>query len=259
MTTYQRILLEIISDNGWDVFNTQMLLSDGRLTRFQINEALRFMLNNGEIRQLEKGKYRRQSYSDEQVIGCFLVPDGGIAYWTALNYHGLTEQFPNVVFIQNSSRKGDKKIKGMGVTYRFVKVKPEKITGYKTLGYGNHIYKITDIEKTLVDCFDLTRHSGGYPEIVKAFNMAKLNAQKMVRYCKAVDNTAATKRLAYLTELLQKPGMEYFLQYAGSIVNERYSPFDASLPHHGPGIRKWKLILNIPEEEILDMANPVRA
>ncbi len=186
-----------------------------------------------------------------------MVPDGGIAYWSALNAHGLTEQFPNIIFVQNSSRSEVKKIPGLGAKFRFVKVKPKKTTGYKTYGYGNHQYKMTDIEKTIIDCFDLPQYSGGYPEIVKAFNKAKLSAHKMVKYSRTTGNIAVTKRLAYLTELLKKNQMDYFLKYAVSVINNKYSPFDASLPHQGKTVRKWRLIINTDEKEILEMANPI--
>ena len=257
MTNYQKIFNNILSENGWDIFSREMLLSDGRLTHAQIKEVLRFILNKGNVLQIERGKFRLSHFADENVIACFMVPDGGIAYWSALNAHGLTEQFPNIIFVQNSSRSEVKKIPGLGTKFRFVKVKPEKITGYKTYGYGNHQYNMTDIEKTIIDCFDLPQYSGGYPEIVKAFNKAKLSAHKMVKYSRTANNIAVTKRLAYLTELLKKNQMGYFLKYAVSVMNNKYSPFDASLPHQGKTVRKWRLIINTDEKEILEMANPI--
>ena len=48
-----------------------------------------------------------------------------------------------------------------GVSYHFVKVKPNKATGYEKSGVGN-AFKITGVEKTIVDCFDLPQYSGGY-------------------------------------------------------------------------------------------------
>jgi predicted transcriptional regulator of viral defense system len=257
MSPLQKILMEIISENSWDIFNYEMILSHGKLNSQQIKEALRYMLNKGEIIQLEKGKYRRKYFTDDLIIGCFLVPDGGIAYWSALNYHGLTEQFPNKIFIQNSKRTGEKNLPGLGALYKFIKVKQNKVVGFKNIGFGNHKYRVTDIEKTIVDCFDSPEYSGGYPEIIKAFNKLNLSSQKLVAYCKAINNISVTKRLAYLSELLQKHNMSYFLKYAVSVINEKYTPFDNSINHSGTSLKKWRLILNIPEDEILQMANPI--
>jgi len=259
MTTHQNTLLQIIGENHWDVFTHTMLLQDGRMTRSRLNQTLRSMLNKGEIVQIEKGKYRLQFFSDEQVISCFLVPDGGIAYWSALNMHGLTEQFPNEIMIQNSVRTGIWEIPGTGATIRFIKVKPTKITGYQFHGYGNHQFRLTDPEKTLVDCFDQLEYSGGYPELLKAFGKASPNPKKMIRYSLAIGNNAVIKRIAFLYDLIQKKGHMEFHAFATKQMNKRYIPFDPSLPPYGPYIPPYHLILNIPEVEILSMIHPVRS
>lgn len=255
MRTNQDILISGLDENQWDVFSFEMLEQNIGLSKIKIHHALKYLTDDGALVQIEKGKYRRRYFTDENVIGCFMVQNGGIAYWSALNAHGLTEQFPNKIFIQNTHRRGQLSILGIGATFHFVTVKPEKAIGYKTLGYGNHAYQMTDVEKTIVDCFDLPQYAGGYNEIIKAFNKANMSAQKMVKYCKAINNIAATKRMAYLTELFEKPNMEYFLKYANQVRNERYSPFNASLPASGKYIGKWRLILNMEENEILEIAN----
>ncbi len=255
MRTNQDILISLLDENQWDVFSFEMLEQNIGLSRIQIHHALKYLTDDGALVQIEKGKYRRQHFTDENVIACFMVKQGGIAYWSALNTHGLTEQFPNKVFVQNTSRRGERSVFGIGATFHFVSVKPAKAIGYKTYGYGNHTYQITEVEKTIVDCFDLPQYAGGYNETIKAFSKAKLSAQKMVKYCRAINNIAVTKRLAYLSELLEKPKMDYFLKYATQVKNERYSLFDSSFPTSGSYYRKWRLILNMTEDEILEIAN----
>jgi len=251
----QAVILNTLNENHWDVFTLVMLLEETALTKSSLHSALWYLTQNEVIVQIEKGKYRRKHFTDENVIACFMAPDGGIAYWSALNAHGLTEQFPNKTFVQNSRRRGKRSVFGIGSPFHFVTVKPEKLVGYKKLGYGNHTYYMTDIEKTIVDCFDLPQHAGGYNEIIKAFNKAGLSARKMVTYCKAINNIAVTKRIAYLAELIHKPKMDYFLKYAAEVCNEKHNPFDASLPSKGKYLNKWRLILNMDEEEILEIAN----
>jgi len=257
MKKSESLILKYLNEEGLDIFKKNELQTGLQLDKFEFSRGFRGLIQKMYIVNIEKGKYRLHSFADENVIGCFMAPDGGIAYWSALNAHGLTEQFPNKVFVQNTKRRGERIVFGIGGAFHFVTVKTSKIIGYKTYGYGNHSYKMTDVEKTIVDCFDLPQYAGGYDEIVKAFNKANLSAHKTVRYCKAVNNIAVVKRLAYLTELLVKPDMEYFLKYAKEVLNERYSPFDASLPASGRYYRKWRLILNIEEEEILEIANPL--
>ena len=256
MTYNETTILNFLEENGWDVFTKKQLIDSAILDVDDFNRGLRGLGQKAYIIMIEKGKYRLNRFTDENVIGCFMAPDGGVAYWSALNAYGLTEQFPNKIFIQNSKRRGEHSVFGIGATFHFITVKPEKLVGYKTLGYGNHSYFMTDVEKTIVDCFDLPQYAGGYYEIIKAFNKANLSARKMVAYCKAVDNLSVTKRIAYLSELLEKPKMEYFIDYAKEVRNEKYSPFNASLPFQGKYLQKWRLILNMEEKEIREIANP---
>jgi len=257
MTRNETTILNFLEENGFDIFTRRQLMDSTILDADNFNRGFRGLGQKAYIMMIEKGKYRLNRFTDENVIGCFMAPDGGIAYWSALNAYGLTEQFPNKIFIQNSKRRGEHSVFGIGATFHFVTVKPEKLVGYKTLGYGNHRFFMTDVEKTIVDCFDLPQYAGGYYEIIKAFNRAKLSARKMVVYCKAIDNIAVTKRIAYLVELLGKPDMDFFIDYAKNVRNEKYSPFNSSLPSKGPYLRRWRLILNMGKQEIMKIANPI--
>jgi predicted transcriptional regulator of viral defense system len=253
MQKIEEILLKDITFNGIDIFTKSELLSISSLDRISTEEALRYLNKSDIINTIERGKYCKFDFREELVIGNFLGRDGGIGYWTAMHFHGFTEQIPNTTFVQTSYKKQSKQI--FGVKYKFVQIKKEKLIGFQNIGYGNHQYKITDKEKTIIDCFDLPQHSGGYAEIIKAFSNADLNARKMVRYCKAVNNIAVVKRLAYLSELLNKPNMEYFTKYAQSVKNEKYNVFEVGGEKKGKSNSRWNLILNIDENEIMEIAN----
>jgi len=187
------------------------------------------------------------------VIGTFITKNSAVAYWTALNRHGLTEQFSNTIFIQTTHLKKDKTI--FGIPYKFIKITPSKRAGIIKEGYGNRSYYITDVEKTIADCFDLPQYSGGYAELLRAVEQAVLNGEKMIEYCKATNNIAVTKRIGYLVELLEKKGMKAFVRYAKKQVNPKYNLFDPQGLEKGEFISDWKLRMNIPEEDILDIAN----
>lgn len=250
MKNRQIQLLDVLDEYGYDIFSIDML--HDKLPDIEIAQALRSLTNSGILIRLERGKYRRKNFLDDFIIANFLAQDGGIAYWSALNFYGLTEQFPNIIFVQTSLQKN---YTAEYPKIKFVKVKKQKLIGYSEKGWGNHKYKITDIEKTIADCFDLPQHCGWYQEIIKAFNNAELSAVKLVRYCKVIKNISAIKRLAYLTELLKKPKMEKFLNYAKASVEKEYSLFETGGEKTGTYIKEWKLILNMPEEEILEIAN----
>ena len=67
----------------------------------------------GWIKRIERGKYliiplgrEKDKYTiNEFLIGSLLVDPYAIAYWSAMNHYGSTEQIPNTVFIETTSRK----------------------------------------------------------------------------------------------------------------------------------------------------------
>jgi predicted transcriptional regulator of viral defense system len=218
----------------------------------KLQPTLESLVKRGLLSRIEKGKYCRHDFRNEYVIGNFLAPGGAVAYWSALNLHGLTNQFPNTVFVQTPKLKLKKTV--FGVAYHFVKVKPTKVSGYERTGYGNNAFWITNIEKTIVDCFDLPAYNGGYSELIYALNNAKLNSQKLIEAAKAVDNIAVTKRLGYLIELLQKNNLNKFKAFALSCVNDKYNVIDPQGNECGEFNAKWKLRLNVSEQSILAMS-----
>ena len=253
LTQSQLAFLRALEDLEMDIFSLEEISETLKGKVENIHELIENLVHKKLLSRIERGKYCRSNFRNELVIGCRLVDGGCVAYWTALNKHGLTEQFPNTVFIQTQKVKPPKTV--FGVKYQFVKVAPSKHTGIAVEGFGNHQYHITDVEKTIVDCFDLPEYSGGYAELIRAFNQAKLNAEKMVAYCQAIHNIAATKRMGYLAELLDKKGLKSFIRYAKDQINTRYNLFDPQGTETGEFINAWRLRLNISKEEITDICN----
>ena len=245
-------ILQVLSDYGYDIFTKKRLREISLLSDKQLDISLRNLIKNGQLIIIENGKYCVYGFADEFVIGNFLSHNGGIAYWTAMNYHGLTEQISNVIFVQTVRQKQNKKI--LNVQYHFVQIKSNKSFGYKTEGYGNHSYRITDLEKTILDCFDLPKYSGGYPEIIKAFYNAKLNSRKLITYSKKMANISVSKRLAYLAELFEKKELTGFIEYVKTIIKSKYNLFEHNGEPIGKTNKKWRLILNMPEKEIVNRA-----
>jgi len=54
-----------------------------------------------------------------------------ISYWSALNYHDLTEQVPTTVFSATTEKVPEREIHGVG--YKFVTVTRDKFFGYEKL------------------------------------------------------------------------------------------------------------------------------
>ncbi|MEQ8239470.1 MAG: hypothetical protein RIA69_09680 [Cyclobacteriaceae bacterium] len=253
LTSTQLEFMKLLDEFEIDIFRFEEIEQKVNRNFSNLNEVLENLVHKKLISRIERGKFCKVNFRDEFVIGTFVTKNGVVAYWSALNLHGLTEQFPNTVFIQTTHKKNDKVI--FGIDYKFVKISESKRTGIIKEGYGSHSYAMTDVEKTIVDCFDLPHYSGGYAELIRAFANAKLSGERMINYCNAVNNIAATKRIGYLAEILDKKGMKSFIRFAKDQVTQTYNPIDPLGADTGKFNAEWRLRLNITETEILDITN----
>jgi len=214
-------------------------------------ESVRVMLNRmerkGWIERIERGKYlivpleaKKGEYTlNEFYIGSILVKDYSIAYWSALNYYGLTEQIPGKVFIQTTARKKNKMIEVFGVGYRLIRIKPSKMFGITTQWIEDAKINITDMEKTIVDCLDKPQYCGGIIEVAKALNNPDLDLKKVLVYCGSIGNSGVLRRFGYICDVLSIdldiPRHE----------TRNYLYLDPTMPHRGKKNSKWRLVDNL--------------
>lgn len=253
LTQQQLEFMKLLEEHEIDIFRFEEIESQLNQKFENLNEILENLVHKELLSRIEKGKFCRANFRDENVIGTFVVRQGAVAYWSALNLHGLTEQFANTIFIQTPHRKKDKVL--LGTAYKFVTISESKRTGIITNGYGNTRYPLTDIEKTIIDCFDQPQYSGGYAELIHALSQADLSTEKMIRYCKAVGNTAVTKRIGFLAELFGKEELKGFIDFAKQQTNEKYNLIDPHGSEKGEFLAEWKLRLNISRDELLNLSD----
>ncbi len=211
----------------------------------------------GILERIEKGKYlvipigaEKGKYTlNEFVIGASLLNTNNysISYWSALHHYGLTEQIPNVVFIQTDERKKKTNIKVFGVNYKIIRVNKDKIFGIQKLWFQNKAINITDKEKTIIDCLDKPQYCGGLIEVFKALNNIKdekYSKEKLIDYALKMNNSGITRRLGYICE------------YVGININipkpktRNYLYLDPTMPKRGKPNAKWRLIINLDEKFI---------
>lgn len=252
LTKAQLLFIQLLNEGEIEYFTISEIEKQLNYKFNNINEVLENLVQKKILYRLQKSFYAVINFNNQNVIGTFICNNSTVAYWSALHIHGITTRFPNTVFIQTTKRKRDKTIRG--VNYKFVTIRERKRAGVITLGYGNNSYPITDIEKTIVDCFDLPIYSGGFDLLISAFAQAKLNSRKMIEYSDAINNIAAIKRIGFLAELLNKKRLQTFINYAKVRVNEKYNLIDSAGEEGGKFVSSWKLRLNVSRDEIIKLA-----
>jgi predicted transcriptional regulator of viral defense system len=191
----------------------------------------------------ETGEYTEHEY----VIAAHLADPMYISYWTALNYHGLTEQVPTTVFAATTSRVPNREIHD--VDYRFVTVTDRKFYGYEPVSINSHTVNIASPEKTLIDCSDHPENCGGILELAKALGNAEdLDWKLLVDYLLQLGNGAAVKRIVYLADVLdvelpRRTELE-------DAFTTGYSKLDPGQGDEGRHSSEYRLLLNVSKEAI---------
>lgn len=175
--------------------------------------AIHRLVRKRWLTQLERGKYliipleageSRQWTEDSFLIAHALVQPAAIGYWTAIRHWNWTEQIHRIIYVQTTARKRTPKRTILGVRYEFVTIPRGKFFGH-TLEWRNATQvRVTDREKTLLDCADDVGRAGGIEELIKSVRSAapEISWQKLGEYSARFPNKAALKRLGFLFETL---------------------------------------------------------
>jgi len=226
-------------------------------------ESLHHLSNTGWIVRLKKGLYiisssfPGMSPIHEFEIAMALVHPAAISHWSAMHFHGMTEQMPQRVYVTTTQAivlsrptkriKKDRRDAGQeinGILYKFIRIKPERFFGTKSYWVGEAKVTITDPERTLIDGLVASKYFGDWAEVYSAFEsqFSRLNLDKMIDYSIRLD-TAVVKRLGWI---LEKLGVENsILQRLETVPIRGYRILDSSGPRKGPCNRKWMIQENL--------------
>jgi predicted transcriptional regulator of viral defense system len=244
-------LLEMLASKG-PTFTT----ADARQT-WGTNDAVTRVLvsrlaKSGWIERLEKGKYmiiplgaeKGKFTLHEFVLGSMLVRPYAIAYWSALHHHGLTDQIPATIFVQTTARTRRRDHFVTGLHFWVIRISERKFFGeIREWLEGKEVF-ITDPEKTVIDCLDKVRYSGGLIDVGLALGTRKLDTGKLIDYATRNGSAAVLRRLGYLCRFT---GIEI---PRPKPVSGSYIPLDPTNPPVGKKDPKWRVIVNTDLREL---------
>lgn len=196
------------------------------------------------ITPLDAGEKGSDAYTVHSfLIGSLLTKPYYIGYWSALNYHGFTEQIPSSVYIATTKPKHPQTV--LDTNFKFVTITPRKMFSIEEIQIENHKVNISSIEKTIVDCLDHPEYCGGIVEFAKAmfFSKEEIELEKLGEYAKKIGNTTVIKRLGYISEIFN--WKEYVELFSSFKLKSGYSTLDPGSPIKGHIKEKWKLHVNV--------------
>lgn len=164
-----------------------------------------------KLQRIEKSKYmlippeawKTGQYTEEGILlASQLIKPYALSYWTALSFHGWTEQVSRTIFVQSTKQKGPLDVQG--ITVRFVMLKASRFFGHEEHWVGSQKIAVTDKERTIVDCLDQPRYCGEIVEAAKGLwnGREDFDRKRLLEYALRMGNGAIVKRLGFLAETL---------------------------------------------------------
>ena len=231
------------------------------LSEGYLRQALHHLTRTGWVIRLRKGLYALSSAVPgvsalhEFEIAMALTDPAAIGYWSALHYHGLTEQSPRKVFVLTTTeavtpRTRGTKNRGTGfavgdIAYQFVRVKPERFFGTQKVWVNEARITVTDPERTLLDGLSQPEYCGDFAEVLHAFDVRgrDLNLKRIIEYALRLDASTA-KRLGWVLEKRGFPAE--MLKALAEVPVKGYRTLDPTGPRRGSCSRRWMIQENLP-------------
>lgn len=258
--TQRNLLLQNLLTQGLRVFNSSTVKEIAYqlgISKGYVNTILCALTQEGWTKNIRKGLYAFTTVTGIQPIHEFeiamhLVEPAMISHYSAFYHHDLTDQVPHDVFI--STVKGthipqlgekDKQagFKLDGVHYRIMQINKDRFFGAIPAWKGEVGFKVTDLERTLLDGLAAPQYCGGFKEVLHGFyeKLSELNIDKLVNYALRLD-IAVARRLGWT---LKRLGVEEEkLSCLAQPDHPGYRRLDPSSKPLGPYDSKWRLQLN---------------
>ena len=255
------------------IFNMQDAVAAAILENIphtQLRKILSNLAKHERILRLRRGLYVSIGLLPEHTntppfaISNHLIQPSAISHWSALQYHGLTEQIPQIITastpskvvtpsmrekqLHKSKSKHIRKIDGVG--YEYVNVQQKHFFGIEKIWLDEHYQvSITDKERTLLDMFIYPKMFGGIGEALGVLEnaLATINIQKLVDYAIQYNKKSVAKRLGWALEYFGvsanklKPLLRVPINY--------YCRLDPSTPAIGSCDNRWMIQNNLIKME----------
>jgi predicted transcriptional regulator of viral defense system len=207
-------------------------------------ELLRRYKKMGLVSQIRRDLYSANDLANKATlatkfeIASQITPSAYLSYHAALEYYGLANQVFYELYVSSEERFNNFEYEGISYTYCQSGI---------SLGVVNppmdSMVKVTDLERTIVDCIDSIGRSGGLEELVMCFSLITyLKEEQLLTYLDAYQKQFLFQKAGFILSYFQKEmklSDDFFKECRQKIGKSiRYlSDTDESNIYH----KEWKL------------------
>jgi len=264
----QRLLRAILGE-GHYIFDSNLAKQIAKKLGIQAANTTRLLsslVNQGWLIRLKRGLYAGTGQLPGQfeippfVIATHLISPAAISHWSALNYHGFTEQIPQRItamtpqkitfptqYQPNKTKPYKKHVWEVGgIYYEYINVKPECFFGIDKIWLDEYFcVEIVDKERAVLELFASIRYFGGIGEVlgIMKSSFGEINLKQLIQYAIQYNNAAVIKRLGWTLEYLKITIAEIEALHAFPIKGFRL--LDPTRPKTGLYNKRWMILNNL--------------
>lgn len=189
-------------------------------------------------------------------LGSQITQDAYLSFHSALEYHGVVPQLLNEMSVV--SKKPFSEFTLDGIHYSFVRGKID--IGVYSPDFSSLIW-ITDLERTVVDCFDRVELAGGLIEFLRCLCLiVHLDEKKLLLYLEAYDRPMLYRKVGCILSFYQETVQisdDFFAYCKTKIGDGVYDECPFSVPR--VHIKEWRAHLSNLLYACLNSENRVRS
>ena len=242
-------------------FDAQEMAARLEIPPTTLTWVLTQLVKSGRLTHLRRGLY---AIDDSRsggpaphpfAIATALVAPSVISHWSAMAYHGLTEQIPRIItatttrdIVTPRMRRGATSDgpaslwEVPGLSIRYVRVQPHHFWGFQEVWVDETArIPITDRERTVLDGFVSPAIFGSIHEVLGVLeeHLTEIDIDKLVAYALRYGRGSVIKRLGYFLEQFDVPSSILEPLRDAPITSHRL--LDPDGLDRGPYLARWRV------------------
>ena len=221
------------------------------------------LIKRNIIARIKRGKYiiiPQEIGENASYVGNWYVaareivnsPNYYISYYSAMEIHNMVTHPVTRIFVTTPKQEYKKQRIAGNTTFEFIYMNAKYIWGIRNFWVTkSEQVRVSDIERTIIDCLYRPKYCGGILEIVKGLwiQREKIDFVKILNYALKFKKVVVIKRLGYILESLNLRDANY-LGKLRRRINNKYYILDPLLTTKERYKNSWKCIANIGPQEM---------
>ena len=258
-----RVVLSL-EERGEEEVSLDSIQTLGHVRRGFARKLAHDLVVKGWLQRLGRGRYllNPSSYgpeagpeSDPLRVGRHLVQPYYFGFATAAELWGFLLQPGRTYYVVTPTRSALHVVRP--ARFHLVHVAPRRFFGTAPLRRRGQDLVVSDPERTVLDCLDRPELTGGVGGAVQVFARAKprLAWDRLGRHARRLGNRSLAQRVGYLAERV-RASIRPPRAWAERLLPRPSDPWVPLGPPRtygraGPRDRRWHLVLNVPERELV--------